>query len=361
MNRYHQERDHLLHEAGSCPYPGQRPSVGQVVPSDYVAVPRIPANLFGPIAASCLIWRGGLDTGGYGVLRIDGRRELAHRAVYRQTRSSIPEGLEILHLCNRRSCVQPAHLYTGSQAANNRDRELRFGDNQKKGLPLVIHTMNHWRNRGYPIPDVEHDTGILEEAPLAEARRMFGETEQWYARAWEAAEHAWDDPPEQPKQSMMPGMEAPAPTHECRFEIPAGGVRICSVCGESPNAAKWRELKNMMKCHDARGGSSYVAHFPIIKEWPPTSVHCVRCECESALGTGEQHMDVIIENDHWFDETNVQYGSLVSSGPYTGMVRQCFVSPRTSDGSPLAWDVYLDSDEGVEVLVTNGGRFLIQN
>ena len=189
---------------------------------------------------------------------------------------------------------------------------------------------------------------------------MFGETKQWHARAWEAAEHAWDDPPEQPKQPMMPGMEPPAPTHECRFKIPAGDVQLCVTCGESPNVDEWRELRNMLKCHDARSGSSYVAHYPIVIEWPPTDAHCFRCGCKYALGTGEQDMDVIIENDQWFDEMNVHSGVLVSAGPYTGMVRQCFVSPGTSDGFPFAWDVYVDSDDGVEVLVTNGGRFLIR-
>ena len=42
------------------------------------------------------------------------------------TRGEIPEGKLILHLCHRRSCVQPAHLYAGTQKQNTEDRKVRL-------------------------------------------------------------------------------------------------------------------------------------------------------------------------------------------------------------------------------------------
>ena len=230
MNRYQQERDYLLYEAGSSPYSGQRPSLGRIVPSDYVAAAKNPVNLLGPIAGSCLIWRGALDAAGYGVLRINDRQEQAHRAPYRQTRGVIPEAANVLHMCNRRSCVQPAHLYTGAHAENSRDRKVRFGDHQADGLPLVIQAMTHWRDRGYPIPAVDYDPVILGEVPMANARRAMDEVSDWHERAWEAAAYTWPDPPAQP---VMSGMKRPEPPHRCRFTIPAGSTQMCEICFNS--------------------------------------------------------------------------------------------------------------------------------
>ena len=229
MKRYHQERAYLLGETGSFPYPSQRPRADEIGPSDYAAAKGIPSNLLGPIAGSCLIWRGALDAVGYGILNVNGQRELAHRQIYRQTRGNIPDDQSILHMCNRRSCVQPAHLYAGSQGENNRDRELRYGGHHEKLLPLVLQTINGWRAAGYPVPNPTYDPALLGDEPLAEAQRVADENDQWYARAAEAAQYTRPAPPQ---ARMMPGLEPPTPGHECRFTIPAGHTKLCEVCFE---------------------------------------------------------------------------------------------------------------------------------
>lgn len=61
-------------------------------------------------ADGCLLWNGCKIRGGYGLVSISGRRWLAHRIAYIWQKGSIPEGLELDHLCRVRNCVNPNHL-----------------------------------------------------------------------------------------------------------------------------------------------------------------------------------------------------------------------------------------------------------
>lgn len=58
----------------------------------------------------CWDWLGALGTSGYGSLVRSGKLWQAHRWTYEELVGPIPEGLELDHLCRRRSCVNPRHL-----------------------------------------------------------------------------------------------------------------------------------------------------------------------------------------------------------------------------------------------------------
>jgi hypothetical protein len=61
--------------------------------------------------ASCWLWTGSFDSGGYGRLRIGQRKySLAHRFSYQLFVGPVPEGLHLDHLCRVRSYVNPEHL-----------------------------------------------------------------------------------------------------------------------------------------------------------------------------------------------------------------------------------------------------------
>ena len=72
--------------------------------------------------SGCWLWVGCVDRGGYGYTRMKGIQTRAHRYIYEMYKGAIGEGKSILHKCDVRCCVNPDHLYEGSQLDNMRDR-----------------------------------------------------------------------------------------------------------------------------------------------------------------------------------------------------------------------------------------------
>jgi hypothetical protein len=72
------------------------------------------------IATGCLLWTGGLNKGGYGLVKANGKTRQAHRVFYELFRGPIPVGLHIDHLCRTPRCVNPAHLEPVTCKENNR-------------------------------------------------------------------------------------------------------------------------------------------------------------------------------------------------------------------------------------------------
>ncbi len=63
----------------------------------------------------CWLWEG---YGKYGLIRVNGKHVLAHRAAYEAFIGPIPDGMHIDHLCRTPSCVNPAHLEPVTQREN---------------------------------------------------------------------------------------------------------------------------------------------------------------------------------------------------------------------------------------------------
>lgn len=63
-------------------------------------------------------WGGSIDADGYGRYGLVWPTVFVHRLVWLALVGPIPDGLEIDHLCRRRSCVNPAHLRVTTHAEN---------------------------------------------------------------------------------------------------------------------------------------------------------------------------------------------------------------------------------------------------
>lgn len=69
----------------------------------------------------CWLWRAGTDGHGYGQVSVDQRPDKAHRVSWRLAHGPIPSGLWVLHRCDTPACVNPTHLFLGTQLDNMQD------------------------------------------------------------------------------------------------------------------------------------------------------------------------------------------------------------------------------------------------
>lgn len=74
---------------------------------------------------SCWLWIAGGHKFGYGEFRDNGKLIRAHRFSYELHNGAIPANKSILHHCDNPRCVNPDHLYAGTQAENTRDMIVR--------------------------------------------------------------------------------------------------------------------------------------------------------------------------------------------------------------------------------------------
>lgn len=83
--------------------------------------------------SGCFEWQGTLREKGYGRLYHLGRLGDAHRVAWELTRGPIPDGLYVCHKCDNPPCVNPDHLWLGTNTDNMRDmvRKGRHGNSRK--------------------------------------------------------------------------------------------------------------------------------------------------------------------------------------------------------------------------------------
>lgn len=122
------------------------------------------------ITRPCWLWEGGTTGDGYGAIEVG--RHKKKRAVPVHVVSwiihfgSVPNGLCVLHTCDIRHCVNPAHLWLGTKGQNNKDAAAKGRSskgekrwNAKLSEAEVIR-IRQLRQIGYLQKDIAEEFGV---------------------------------------------------------------------------------------------------------------------------------------------------------------------------------------------------------
>ena len=136
-------------------------SIIHYIPNQYTKHPvsteqRFWSKVQKPIGEGCWLWTGWKNYRGYGGITINKKCIRTHRYSWQLHNGIIPQNMNVCHKCDNPPCVNPSHLFLGTNKDN-------ISDCIKKGRKPITDTkgIKHWYHkftndqikyiRNYPI------------------------------------------------------------------------------------------------------------------------------------------------------------------------------------------------------------------
>jgi len=122
----------------------------------------------------CWIWIGVVSNAGYGKTRYEKKDISAHRLSYIVFIGSIPDGKNVCHKCDEKRCVNPEHLWLGSQSENIKDCVKKGRFTGTKGFKWTDEVRKKMKNRTHADRKGEkHHLKKLINDDIKEIRRLY--------------------------------------------------------------------------------------------------------------------------------------------------------------------------------------------
>lgn len=125
----------------------------------------------------CWEWIGAKNQCGYGEIWDGKKLVLAHRRVWELRNGSIPDGLCVLHHCDNHNCVNPGHLFLGTNADNSHDMMVKnrqakgAANGQAKLTEKKVHEIRALLARGELLQQAIAKMYIISEPTITSIKR----------------------------------------------------------------------------------------------------------------------------------------------------------------------------------------------
>jgi hypothetical protein len=139
-------------------------------------------------STQCWNWTGAINANGYGNFFLDGKYIAAHRASYQIHKGPIPAFNFVLHGCDNPRCINPEHLFVGTQKDNMDDMTNK--NRRSQGQPHSVAIKNGWttdvrdkHSKWVKSRRAQEHNALADAAGVPRDWKYCSKCQKWYPRS----------------------------------------------------------------------------------------------------------------------------------------------------------------------------------